>query len=73
MNTWFDNWVIWFDGYVHSIGFHFYTIPAFAVGILAIIMGLIHWRNQKKRVREGEEKRQEELAGFLTAEDGVRQ
>ncbi len=35
--------------FFHSIGFHFYTIPAFVVLLAAVVIGLVHWRNEKKR------------------------
>ncbi|GEM_PF-3759169 len=68
MNTWFNNWVIWFDGFVHSIGFHFFTIPAIVLGILMILVAAVHWRNQKKRDKISKEKRQETLNTYLDKE-----
>ena len=40
--------------FFHSIGFHFYTIPALVVLLIALAAGLIHWRRQKKRDEEHE-------------------
>ena len=71
MTTWFDNWVMWMDAYCHSLGFHFYTLPAVAAGFLALLMGLIHWRNQEKRNEESKEKRQDTLNSYLTTGEGA--
>lgn len=45
--------------FFHSIGFHFYTIPALAVLLIALAAGLIHWRRQKKRDEEHEDRLEE--------------
>lgn len=45
--------------FFHSIGFHFYTIPAFVVLLIAVIVGLVHWRRQKKRDGDHEDRLKE--------------
>ena len=45
--------------FFHSIGFHFYTIPAFVVLLIAVIVGLVHWRRQKKRDDDHEDRLKE--------------
>ncbi len=45
--------------FFHSIGFHFYTIPALVVLLIALGAGLIHWRRQKKRDEEHEDRLEE--------------
>lgn len=43
----------------HSIGLHLYDIPALIVLVLMIIIGLVHWRNQRKRQKDFEEEMEE--------------
>ena len=45
--------------FFHSIGFHFYTIPGLVVLLIALAAGLIHWRRQKKRDEEHEDRLEE--------------
>ncbi len=71
MNTWFDSMIIWLDAYFHSIGFHFYTLPAIGAGLLALVMGLVHWRNRRKRNETGKTERQELLNTYLTTGEGA--
>ncbi|GEM_PF-3378098 len=36
--------------WVHeTLGMCFYTLPALLTGLAMVIIGLVHWRNQKKR------------------------
>ena len=44
--------------YCHQVlGIHMYTIPLIIVAVLMIVMGLIHWLNQRKRQEEFDEER----------------
>ena len=56
----------------HSIGLHLYDIPALIVLVLMIIIGLVHWRNQRKRQKDFEkemEEKQEEALKIAQALD----
>ena len=33
----------------NTLGMCFYTLPALVTGLVMIIIGLVHWHNQKKR------------------------
>lgn len=55
----------------HTIGLHLYDIPALVILVVMIIIGLVHWRNQKKRQKDFEdemEKKQEQKATVETAQ-----
>lgn len=42
--------------WVHNtLGMCFYTLPALLTGLVMLIIGLVHWRNQKKREDEFED------------------
>lgn len=57
----------------HSIGFHFYTIPAIAAALIALVAGLVHWRNERKRDRDHEDRLEEIYEEvFGQAEEGGR-
>jgi uncharacterized membrane protein YidH (DUF202 family) len=46
--------------YCHQVlGIHMYTIPLIIVAVLMIVMGLIHWLNQRKRQEEFDENAEE--------------
>ena len=51
--------------FVHSIGWHLYTIPTMIVLAVALIAGLVHWRNQKKRGQKHEELMAEAFDEYL--------
>ena len=48
--------------FVHeSLGLCFWDIPAIAVSVIMVIVGLVHHRNQKKREDDYEKEREEKL------------
>lgn len=36
----------------HTLGVHMYTIPLIIAAVLAVVIGLLHWRKQSKREEE---------------------
>ncbi|MQM72022.1 MAG: hypothetical protein DUD26_06705 [Eubacteriaceae bacterium] len=58
-----------------TLNIHMYTIPLIVAGALAILFGLLHWRKQKKREDEFEDKMEEKYrdADNGTAQDGAKQ
>lgn len=36
----------------HTLGVHMYTIPLIIAAVLAVVIGLLHWRKQSKREKE---------------------
>lgn len=44
-----------FYEFAHSIGIHVWEIPALIVALLMIVVGLFHWRNQRKRETDFDE------------------
>jgi len=44
--------------FVHSIGWHLYTIPTWLCIIATIVVGLVHVRKDKKRREESRSKRE---------------
>lgn len=48
-----------FYEFAHSIGIHVWEIPALAVAVLMIVVGLVHWRNQRNREKDFEEELEE--------------
>ena len=43
----------------------FWTPPAFLVGLLMIVTGLVHWRNQRKREKDFVKEQEERLEGKI--------
>lgn len=54
----------------HSIGFHFYTIPALIIALIAVIVGLVHWRNERKRDDDHEDRLEEIREEIAEAKGG---
>lgn len=48
-----------FYEFAHSIGIHVWEIPALIVALLMIVVGLFHWRNQRKREKDFDEELEE--------------
>ncbi len=44
-----------FYEFAHSLGVHVWEIPSLVVILVMVIMGIVHWRNQKKRDSDFEE------------------
>lgn len=63
-----------FYEFAHSLGIHVWEIPALAVALAMIVVGLVHWRNQRKREedfeKELEEKGQQLRDDLAAASDG---
>ena len=54
--------------YCHQVlGIHMYTIPLIIVAVLMIVMGLIHWLNQRKRQEEFDENRKDRMEAAAAA------
>ncbi|MCF0144193.1 MAG: hypothetical protein HUJ79_03640 [Firmicutes bacterium] len=45
--------------FVHSMGLHAWDLPAVAVGVLMVIIGIVHWRKQVNREKNFQEEMNE--------------
>lgn len=62
-----NQWMLSYWNWCHGIGIHMYFIPSLVV-LAALLIGVgVHWRNQKKLEKEGEEA-QEKAAAAAVAE-----
>jgi sensor domain CHASE-containing protein len=60
-----------FFEYAHSLGTHVWEIPTLIVVLIMIVMGLVHWYNQRKRNSDFEselENKIQEIKGSLAAD-----
>ena len=60
--------------FAHNLGVHVWEIPSLVVILVMAIMGIVHWRNQKKRDSdfqdELDEKIQEIREALAETEEG---
>ncbi len=63
-----------FYEFAHNLGVHVWEIPSLVVILVMVIMGIVHWRNQKKRDSDFEnelnEKIQEIREALAETEEG---
>ena len=53
--------IVSYFNWCHSLGMHLYTLPTIITGAGMAVMGLVHWRNQRKRDKDFEEKLEDKL------------
>lgn len=62
-----------FYEFAHSIGVHVWEIPALIVALAMIVVGLVHWRNQRKREKDFEkelEENRQQIEAQIAETDG---
>ena len=47
--------------FAHNLGVHVWEIPSLVVILVMVIMGIVHWRNQKKRDSDFEDELNEKI------------
>lgn len=50
-----------FYEFAHNLGVHVWEIPSLVVILVMVIMGIVHWRNQKKRDSDFEDELNEKI------------